>query len=115
MRSTDNHFYWLSGEELHDRHINRALSWSSKIGPGLLQARSVEGNHLTIKAHGFKRIYVWLGPGMIDFEKPVQIYLNSHLTRSNRKVTPNLSTLLEDFYARGDRQRLFFAKLELTP
>lgn len=115
MRPTDNHFYWLSGEDMYDRHINRAQKWSSKIGPALLQAHSGEGNHLFVNAHGFKRVNVWLGPGMIDFEKPVQVYLNSHVHSSNRKVTPKLGTLLEDFYARGDRQRLFVAKLELTP
>ena len=56
---------------------------------------------------------VWLGPGMIDFEKPVTIHLNSRM--SNRKIQPSLGTLVEDFYLRGDRQRLFFAKVEFTP
>ena len=64
--------------------------------------------------HGFKRVTVWLGPGMIDFEKPVTIRVNSRI-ESNRKIQPTLGTLVEDFYLRGDRQRLFFAKVEFTP
>jgi predicted esterase len=115
MRPTDNHFYWLSGEDMYDRFMNSAQQWNSKIGPALLQARSSEGNHLTVNAHGFKRVYLWLGPGMIDFEKPLQIHLNSRVFWSNRKVTPSLATMLEDFYLRGDRERLFFAKVQLTP
>jgi hypothetical protein len=77
-----------------------------------LQARSSEGNRITVHAHGFKRVTIWLGPEMVDFDKPVHIYLNSG-GLSNRKVKPDPATLLEDFYQRGDRQRLFFAKLEL--
>jgi pimeloyl-ACP methyl ester carboxylesterase len=115
MRSTDDHFYWLSGEGLNDRLINSAKKWSSNLGSALLQARSSEGNHITVSAHGFKHVTVWLGPGMIDFEKPVTIYLNSRIDSSNRKIQPSLGTLMEDFYLRGDRQRLFFAKVEFTP
>lgn len=114
MRPTDNHFYWLSGEGLHDQHINNARKWNSKIGPAYLQARSSEGNRITVHAHGFKRITVWLRPEMVDFDKPVQVFLNSG-GLSKRKVTPDLATLLEDFYQRGDRQQLFFAKLEFNP
>src|SRR5262249_49234783 len=106
---------WLSGEDMYDRFINSAQQWSSKTGPALLQASSSEGNHVTVNAHGFKRVNVWLGPGMIDLDKPVQIHLNSRIFWSNRKITPTLGTLLEDFYVRGDRQRLFFAKVQLTP
>jgi pimeloyl-ACP methyl ester carboxylesterase len=115
MRPTDDHFYWLSGEGLHDRHVNNAKKWSSKVGPALLQARSTESNHFTVNAHGFKQVTVWLGPGMIDLEKPVTVHMNSRINWANRKVQPSLRTLLEDFYLRGDRQRLFFAKLEFTP
>jgi pimeloyl-ACP methyl ester carboxylesterase len=77
MRPTDDHFYWLSGEGLNDRHVNSAKKWNSNLGPAHLQARSTEGNQLIVNAHGFKRVTVWLGPGMIDFEKPVTIRVNS--------------------------------------
>jgi hypothetical protein len=52
---------------------------------------------------------------MIEFDKPVTLYLNSRPYWTKRKVTPSLGTLLEDFYQRGDRQRLFVAKLEVRP
>jgi predicted esterase len=115
MRATDNHFYWLSGEDLHDRHINDGRSWSNKIGPAILQARAGEGNVISVTAHGFRRVTIWFSPGIIDFEKPVTVHVNSHQMVSNRKIKPSLETLLEDFYFRGDRQRLFAAKMEITP
>jgi hypothetical protein len=32
----------------------------------------------------------------------------------NKKVDPSLPTLMQDFYNRGDRQRLFFAKVDIN-
>jgi predicted esterase len=113
MRPTDNRFYWLSGEDLYKRLINSADRWNARMGQAVLQAHVGEGNHIYVNAQGFRRVVVWLGPGRIDFDKPVTVYLNSRLYWSNRKVTPDLGTLLEDFYWHGDRQRLFLAKLEI--
>ena len=73
-----------------------------------------EGNQLIVRCHGFRRLTVWLGRDMIDFTKPVTIRINVNRTWSNggRPIKPSVSTMLEDFYARGDRQRLFYAKVE---
>ena len=55
---------------------------------------------------------ILLGRGMIDFDKPVKVYLNLNL--ANRKVRPSLKELLEDFYERCDRERPVLAKVELS-
>ena len=49
---------------------------------------------------------------MVDFDKPVTVRVNGHPLWSNRKVQPSLTTLLEDFYQRGDRRRLFVARID---
>ena len=49
---------------------------------------------------------------MIDFTKPVTVKINRRAYWTNKLVTPSAATMLEDFYERGDRQRLFMAKLE---
>jgi hypothetical protein len=113
MRATDNRFYWIVGEEIHNRHINDGQKWSSRTGAATLQAHISEGNQINVNAHGFKRVTVWLGPGTIDLDKPVKIYVNGRLAVPSRKITPSLRTLLEDYYQRGDRHRLFWAKVEL--
>jgi hypothetical protein len=64
---------------------------------------------------GYKQVSVWLGPGMIDWKGKVSVSINTNSRIRDRELTPSLATLLEDFYQRGDRQRLFFLKLDLVP
>ena len=55
-----------------------------------------------------------LAPGMVDFTKKVSVQANlANLTPVS--VQPSLETLLEDYYQRGERERVFVAKLTLTP
>lgn len=113
LRPTDNHFYWLSADELDSRLQVEEARWTAKVFPAALQARIIEGTQLNVVAKGFKRVTVWLGLGMIDFDKSLTVRLNGRVVAVNRKVRPSLATLLEDFARRGDRQRLFWAKLDL--
>jgi predicted esterase len=111
MRPTDNHFYWVSVDEVHDRNTNTSKNWNPRVLAANVQGQ-VNGNHINLNARGFKKATVWLAPGMIDFEKPLTVQVNLQVRWSNRKVTPSLQTLLEDLYQRGDRQQLFLAKVE---
>jgi predicted esterase len=115
MRPTDNHFYWLSTEEVLDRNLNEARSWNNRTAPATLQASISQGNLINLHVYGLKQVTVWLGSGMIDFEKPVTFRINGRETAwRNRPVKPNLGVLLEDFYQRGDRQRLFWARVDFN-
>jgi pimeloyl-ACP methyl ester carboxylesterase len=116
MRPSDNHFYWLSGEGLNDRHINNSVrTWSNRVGAATLQARINNGNQINVHATGFRKVVVWLAPGMIDFQTPARVFVNLNLLWANRKIVPDPNIMLEDLYLRGDRQRQFVAKVELTP
>jgi pimeloyl-ACP methyl ester carboxylesterase len=115
LRTTDDHFYWLSVTDLRDRNTNEAGRWRANVVPGSLHGRIGEGNQLNVVARGFRKVTVWFGQGMIDFDKNVTVYVNLQAKWANRKITPNVTTLLEDFYQRGDRQQLFWAKAEFTP
>src|SRR5262249_36548042 len=114
LRATDDRFYWLGVDGISDRNTNQAGRWRATAIPASLSGRTVEGNQVHVQAHGFRRVTVWLAQGMVDFDKNVTIYVNGQLRWVNRKVVPNLATLLEDFYQRGDRQRLYWAKVEFT-
>ena len=72
------------------------------------------GNHINVRTQGVRRLTVWFGQGdgTTDFERPVTVYVNT-AKKWERKVTPSRETLLEDLYARGDRQRLYVARVEL--
>jgi hypothetical protein len=114
LRPTDDRFYWLTVAALSERNQNEAGRWRRGVIPGSIHGRVGEGNRLFVSALGFRRVTVWFGQGMIDFDKNVTMTVNRQQRWFNRKVTPNVATLLEDFYRRGDRQRLFWAKVEFS-
>ena len=89
-----------------------AKSSSPTPTSGSLQARINEANLINVNARGFKRGTLWFKSGMIDFDKPVTIRVNGKAIYANRKIAPSLATLMEDFRARGDHQRVFLAKFE---
>ena len=47
---------------------------------------------------------------MVDLEKPVKLHINGK--RSQQFIDPDFTATLEDYCTRGDRQRLYSAKLE---
>lgn len=113
LRPSDNRFWWLSGEDLSPTCTMTLPTWNSKRpNPGKLGGELIaRENRLQIKCLGFKKLTVWIGPGMVDISKPVKVNINVRdypLT----KVTPRLDVLLEDFWQRGDRKQVYFAKLE---
>jgi pimeloyl-ACP methyl ester carboxylesterase len=115
MRPTDNHFYWVSTEELRPNNVNDHRAWSNRTIAASLSARILEGNQISLTTRGVRRLTVWLGRDaqgrdMIDFTKPVTIRSNGAVVVNRKAVKPSLETLLGDLYKRGDRQRLFFVK-----
>lgn len=113
QRASDYRFYWLSVDGISERSLNDLRNFSYFSVPAAVQGKLGEGNSISVHARNVKQVTVWLGRGMVDFEKPVSISVNVRPSLTNRKLTPSLTTMLEDFYQRNDRQRLFYVKLEL--
>ncbi len=124
LRQTDNKFYWLGAGKIDDKNLADSGNFDTKTRPASLQANIAVGNEadskgakiwnqISIRSSGAKRISVWLAPNMIDFTKPVQLRHNGALVGNPTIIQPNLSTMLEHFYEWGDRQRLFYAKVDL--
>jgi hypothetical protein len=112
MRPGDNRFYWLTVDGIENRCLGDVRNFNYLTEPAKVSANIKEGNQIYVKAPGVKHVTVWLGRGMVDFEKPLTVTLNQ-AGRIKDKYTPNLSTLLEDFCVRGDRNRLFLVKIPL--
>ncbi len=114
MRPTDNRFYWLSSDAIHPRHYNRADPWNPRVFPAEVAALVEPSlNQISLSQRGFSRLTIWLArDARIDFDKPVKLYVNSHQL-GQVKAKPSLEVLLEDYATRGDRARLFVAKIEL--
>jgi predicted esterase len=115
MRPTDDRFYWLSGSSLNSRNINDPHQWNPKSGAAFLQGKGSDKNQFNLNVNGFKRLVLWLSPSMIDFEKPMTIYLNGKRVPGIKKAQLSMQTMLEDFYQRGDQSQLYMSKIELAP
>jgi pimeloyl-ACP methyl ester carboxylesterase len=121
MREGDNHFYWVSIEQILDKYVNHDIGM--KVGsPAGLEARIRDGNSVYVNARGIKNLRLWFGRiwdaqsgwrPMIDFTKPVKITVNGRMFGRERTVQPSLQTMLDDLYLRGDRQRMFLAYVDL--
>jgi predicted esterase len=120
LRPCDNHFYWLSSDDI--RNTKDLSNWQQRLRwpPASLSA-SIDtdnkiGNVIQVKTTGLGQVTIWLGRNskgedMIDFDKPVTVRHGFNNVITSRKVSPSLEVLLEDLYQRGDRQQLFLAKI----
>ena len=123
QRATDNSFYWLTTDDIEARCINSETNWKNAIPPATLKARiNLEENTIYVDTSpsGVNQITLWLGANgagvdMVRFDKPVTVrWSRKDNVWKNKVVTRSLATLLEDLARRGDRQRLFTAKLEFS-
>ncbi len=119
-RSTDNSFYWLTTDEVQ-RTCWNGTGANFRIGatPAQLAATIYpDANEIRVmKAVGVSQVSVWLGrnlrgESMIDFTKPVSFRVNDEQVLNKKMVKLSLAVLLEDQYRRGDRQRVYMAKLD---
>jgi predicted esterase len=111
MRATDDRFYWLSSDAIQEYCLNDAAAWNPAVRPATFQGR-IGSNFIHLHVSGLKKVSVWLGPGMVNFDQPARIQIGAGVP-FNRPVQPSLETLLEDLYQRGDRQQLFVARIDL--
>jgi predicted esterase/tetratricopeptide (TPR) repeat protein len=114
LRPWDNFFWWLEVAEYPNQFMIYPTDWSGgRVTPAHVSGRIMPDNRLTAKTVG-NGTTIWLGPDFVDFSKPIR------LTFNNRKVPdppggfkPDVSVLLEDVRTRADRQRPFWAKVEM--
>ncbi|HVS34539.1 MAG TPA: hypothetical protein VMS17_03090, partial [Gemmataceae bacterium] len=123
-RTTDNAFYWLTTDDIEARRINSEVRWMAAVAPARISGRiDLDNNGVYVDTTGVKQVTVWLGANgdgvdMVRFDKPLTVHWihggSSELVWNNKTVTRSLATLMEDLARRGDRQRLFTAKLEFS-
>jgi pimeloyl-ACP methyl ester carboxylesterase len=122
MRAGDNHFYWISLEQIQDRYLNNEIGLR-KGAPAALQASVRDNNSVYVNCRGIKTMRLWFGRiwdpqtgwrTMLDFTKPVKVFVNGKAWGKQHVITPSLQTLLDDLYQRGDRQRMFMSSVELS-
>jgi hypothetical protein len=68
-------------------------------------------NLIVVKTSGVGPMTLWFGPKLVDYTRKVTIKLNG--TQSTHTITPSLEVLLEHQYFTGDRQQMYFARVDL--
>ncbi len=114
MRDSDTSFYWLSAGEVFPRCQNSAAAWNQATPPATMQAQVFRESQINVWAHGVGNVTVWLGQGSINYSEKLKVQLNGRLLPP-RTITPSLQDLLDVFCRTGDRQRLFWARIDLKP
>jgi pimeloyl-ACP methyl ester carboxylesterase len=120
LRNSNNHFYWLSTDNVLDAHVNHPERWRPRVPPAMLHGRiDPSNNDIFIRTYGVDDVTLWLGRStggrsMIDFDRPVTVKVNLAVRMFEKRVRPGLAVLLEDLHDRGDRQQLFLAKLTFS-
>ena len=113
MRPWDNFFWWIEGQGF-PRPVYPQNWPQSGARPTEVEGKQLSENTLYARCAAQEKTTIWLSPDLVDFSQPIRVTLNGKkLTRGNRMVQPQLDVLLEDVRTRGDRQRPFWAKLEL--
>ncbi|MBX3441503.1 MAG: hypothetical protein KF774_03790 [Planctomyces sp.] len=112
MRPSENSFYWLTIDQMPER-VFKPINWEQPRS--VPQAMSVNakvtlGNTLHLR-HPGSRATVWLSPEFMSFETRFLANVNGR-ERLREIVQPSIEVMLEDFRQRGDRERLYWAKLE---
>ncbi|MFL5330553.1 MAG: hypothetical protein ACJ8C4_16750 [Gemmataceae bacterium] len=127
FRESDNRYYWITTERLDPKYTLDEFTTRPKSDrvSAAIQANIRDNNQIQVNTRGVKQLSVWLGRvkdpttgarDMIDFAKPVKVTINNTpaLGFQNAMLTPKLETMLEDFYLRCDRTRLFSVKLDFN-
>jgi hypothetical protein len=113
MRETDTRFYWLSTDRIAPNHLNPIHGWSKTKQPATMWAQIGQSNAINVRTQGLGQVTVWLGPGMVNYGEKVSLRVNL-APMPPRQITPSLDVLLDELARTGDRQRLYWARIDIS-
>lgn len=114
MRPWDNFFWWVELSDLPARSMVDPAAWPPprNTRPLTVTASINQLNGIRVRC-GEAKVTLWLSPELVDFEQRISITVNTRrLGGSEDFAQPDLRVLLEDVRTRGERQHLFWAKVQ---
>ena len=84
----------------------------NRVSPMNLMGKVTSANTIIISRSAAKRNTLFLSPELVDFEKKVTVKVRGRI-RYHDFLNYDVSVMLDDFRLRGDRQKLYWAKLEI--
>jgi predicted esterase len=113
LRPWDNFFWWVECRDFNERNMVHPTDWVSRgLRPARVEGRVQNENRLAAESSAGEAT-LWLSPEIVDFAKPIRVTYNGRKVSGEAELRPDAETLLEDVRTRGDRQRPFWAKLEV--
>lgn len=108
FRRTPSRYHWLQARQVPEgvEDLNRPVRFEA-------QAREGGGAAGTLRvSHPGRATTLWLSPDFVNFDKKYDIHVNHKLV-SRQFFQPSLEAMLSDLRERGDRQRLYWARVDL--
>lgn len=107
LRPNNNRFYWLKAHTIPDVKF----TGSPKTISGSIKDGSDRWTTIAINSPA-KEHTLWLSPDMVDFNLRVQVTVKGR-RKFNDFVESDVEAILEDLRLRGDRQKVYQARLEV--
>ncbi|WP_437227977.1 alpha/beta hydrolase-fold protein [Planctomicrobium sp. SH661] len=101
-RNSDGRFHWIQAKMVPDRP-------ATSRPPKYEGAIKVTGKIYV--CHPGKGTSIWLSPELFDFNNRCEVHIN-HKQISREYIKPTLEAMLSDLRSRGDRERLYWARLD---
>ncbi len=115
MRPADNRFYWLEFSDLPASLTRpRVLRNGSILPPAPIPVEGKKANasnNLYIKTAA-RKATLWLNPEIINFDERLKVRWKSR-TVYNGFPEQNIAHMLQHVYITGDRQRLYWMRIDL--
>ncbi len=113
LRTSDDGCHWVRSGSLDAKDFPPVVWELTKKHREMLIAGHVTPGKTIIVQHPGRTVSIWLNPDLVnDFEERIRIKVNGR-ERMNDFVKPSAQALLEDLRTRGDRSRLFWARVDL--
>ena len=115
QRTSEDRFWWLRMTE-----IPKAIKGANKFAggprakrPQSLEATITPGNTVRVRSPSREHT-LWFAPEMLDYAKRVRVVMGAR-TMFSGFLSLEIETLLDDLRIRGDRQKPFWTRLDISP
>lgn len=121
LRPTDDQFYWIRFGEISKGSQMTGDRWQASTAPATLAAWvDKAANKINVRSSNCLEIVVQIvrnsnGEGNVRLDKPVSIVHKISTVWNQRKIDPDLTTLLETVASRGEREILVMKEIRFKP
>jgi|694.fasta_scaffold04344_16 pimeloyl-ACP methyl ester carboxylesterase len=121
LRPTDDSFYWLGFGEIAKSSQLTGDKWNQAVQPAALSAWvDRPANKINIRSSNCVEVVVKLvrnsqGEGVVRMDKPISIMHKLATVWNQKKVDPDLETVLEGVISRGEREILVLKEVRFKP